>query len=670
MAKTTVAYIIFKSGDKTKAVSALNGRVVYEDMDAGAVFQSSINSISQGELYVKAGTYEISHPIRIKSNITITGEGKETTVLKLAADVNDFIVKTDADAVQSIRIAKLKLDGNKAVNTSGGGGISLFNPRLCVFSELWVTWCKQYGIQFAGDSAFGYQNIIENSVLDACDGDSINISNSDEHIIRNCAISFNNTGIRDLSGAQSIMNNTFVSNTNAIRVNDIGSDRIVGNIFDSNIQHSLILWNSQKNIVSNNQFYNTGAGYDDINNEYSGKDNVISDNVFNSPSARYNINATGNAAGDMDRVKISGNSFIASTSGAINKSNGTVTVMSNTGVSGQGSQNFVEHNANDVHSASQPSSWNQVTGKPSTFPPSSHNNSAHSVAYQSASDVDGKVEYHRANATHAANQPAQTHDNGRHSVAYQSASDVDGKVEYHRANATHAANQPAQTHDNGRHSTPYVIRAGDTMTGGLTAPSFYSQGEIGLANDTVIKFGLNRALRGVGNTIRINPNLDNTLIVLNGHTVIGDITTSYLLELELDSATKPGTNTWTISSDERLKKYVRPFMDGLSTILKIQPRLYRYNGRGGFTDDGKDKIGVIGQEIEPIAPYTTNRYMGKIYPSDVEETELLNFNSHALTFVLINAVKELSAEIETLKKQAGKKKKSRPKKRKLASQDA
>lgn len=129
---------------------------------------------------------------------------------------------------------------------------------------------------------------------------------------------------------------------------------------------------------------------------------------------------------------------------------------------------------------------------------------------------------------------------------------------------------------------------------------------------------------------------------------IGTEPTSYSLQLGSDSAAKPGTNTWTISSDERIKKDIRPFTDGLSVIKEINPVWYKYNGKAGFVEDNKDNIGVIAQDIQKVAPYTVTSYKAKLDSNDTQDTNLLNFNSHALTFVLINSIKELNTRLDYL----------------------
>ena len=138
-------------------------------------------------------------------------------------------------------------------------------------------------------------------------------------------------------------------------------------------------------------------------------------------------------------------------------------------------------------------------------------------------------------------------------------------------------------------------------------------------------------------------------LYVNGNVGIGTTGPAYQLELSTDSAAKPGTNTWTVVSDARIKTDIRPFTDGLNTILGINPVLYKYNGKGGFIADGKDYIGVIAQDVQKVAPYTVNSYYDKLNPADATSIELLNFNSGDLTFTTINAIKELNNKIEALR---------------------
>ena len=133
-----------------------------------------------------------------------------------------------------------------------------------------------------------------------------------------------------------------------------------------------------------------------------------------------------------------------------------------------------------------------------------------------------------------------------------------------------------------------------------------------------------------------------------GNVGIGTPTPTYQLQLSTDSAAKPTSALWTIASDVRIKENITPYIKGLADLLKINPINYDYNGLGGFKK-GKGGVGIIAQEIMDILPDSVNSVKGKLNETDKEEIDILNFNGHELTYVLINAIKEQQAQIEELK---------------------
>ena len=133
----------------------------------------------------------------------------------------------------------------------------------------------------------------------------------------------------------------------------------------------------------------------------------------------------------------------------------------------------------------------------------------------------------------------------------------------------------------------------------------------------------------------------------DGRVGIGTGAPGYQLALSTDSAAKPTTNTWTIASDERIKTNVQPYAKGLAEICQVNPITYDYNGKGGIPA-GPGGVSILAQELQPVFPECIGSYKGKLDESDEQDSEILNYNGHAMTFALINAVKELNAKVEAL----------------------
>jgi len=105
-------------------------------------------------------------------------------------------------------------------------------------------------------------------------------------------------------------------------------------------------------------------------------------------------------------------------------------------------------------------------------------------------------------------------------------------------------------------------------------------------------------------------------------------------------AQKAGGGSWTAPSDIRIKRDVAPLRLGLDQLRQIRPVTYKYNGLGGTTDDGHEYVGVVAQELEKIFPNMVTSRKGKLHPSDTAETDIKVVDPSALTYVLINSVKE------------------------------
>lgn len=150
---------------------------------------------------------------------------------------------------------------------------------------------------------------------------------------------------------------------------------------------------------------------------------------------------------------------------------------------------------------------------------------------------------------------------------------------------------------------------------------------------------------GIGRTA----SKDDAIFDSNGFLGLGT-SPSYRLHLSTDSAAKPTTNTWTIVSDERVKTNIQNYTKGLSEILQVRPITYDYNGLGGLPE-GPGGISIVAQELQSVLPECVGSYDGYLDPADEEPTKIFNYNGHAMTFVLINAIKELHTRIAALEAQ-------------------
>jgi len=112
------------------------------------------------------------------------------------------------------------------------------------------------------------------------------------------------------------------------------------------------------------------------------------------------------------------------------------------------------------------------------------------------------------------------------------------------------------------------------------------------------------------------------------------------------------SSSFSTTSDERIKKNIVDNNTGLDAIEKIRVRNFEYRTKKEITDfkDPKSvvvedkegvQLGVIAQEIKDILPDVVNQ----------STTGAYSVNPDNLTWYLVNAVKELSAEVKSLKAQ-------------------
>ena len=95
------------------------------EVSPGASIQSAINSVAAsggGTVTLLAGTHNISTSVKIKSNVTLQGEGKWLSLLKTS--VNMKMIVADAYGLVNLTIQNLAIEGT---NASNGGGIEIIS---------------------------------------------------------------------------------------------------------------------------------------------------------------------------------------------------------------------------------------------------------------------------------------------------------------------------------------------------------------------------------------------------------------------------------------------------------------------------------------------------------------------------------------------------------------
>ena len=110
--------------------------------------------------------------------------------------------------------------------------------------------------------------------------------------------------------------------------------------------------------------------------------------------------------------------------------------------------------------------------------------------------------------------------------------------------------------------------------------------------------------------------------------------------------------SWSTTSDQRIKKNIVDNDDGLDIIKQIQVRNFEYRlpeevdaslaPTDAIAKEGV-QLGVIAQEFQQVLPQCVKQ----------ESTGVFTVNSDSVTWYLVNAVKELSAQVAQLQSQLG-----------------
>lgn len=110
--------------------------------------------------------------------------------------------------------------------------------------------------------------------------------------------------------------------------------------------------------------------------------------------------------------------------------------------------------------------------------------------------------------------------------------------------------------------------------------------------------------------------------------------------------TTSGTVVGTQTSDERIKNILGPVEYGLDTLKQIEPVRYALK-----SEPSTEKLGFIAQQVRPLVPQSVFDTGEHIEGEPEDAPTKLGMEYVALIPVLVNAIKELSAEVDALKAQ-------------------
>jgi len=110
--------------------------------------------------------------------------------------------------------------------------------------------------------------------------------------------------------------------------------------------------------------------------------------------------------------------------------------------------------------------------------------------------------------------------------------------------------------------------------------------------------------------------------------------------------TTNGTVVGTQTSDERIKNILGPVEYGLDTLKQIEPVRYALK-----SEPSTEKLGFIAQQVRPLVPQSVFDTGEHIEGEPEDAPTKLGMEYVALIPVLVNAIKELSAEVDALKAQ-------------------
>jgi hypothetical protein len=120
------------------------------------------------------------------------------------------------------------------------------------------------------------------------------------------------------------------------------------------------------------------------------------------------------------------------------------------------------------------------------------------------------------------------------------------------------------------------------------------------------------------------------------------------LQLTTDDAAKPTTSTWTVTSDVRTKRNLRPYADGLSVLRALPLQRWEFTGAGG-TEAGRSSYGVTAQDLLTVLPEAVvTRGRRTSVAADSDALGFMGVQYHQLFVAGLGAIQQVDASVLSL----------------------
>lgn len=183
-----------------------------------------------------------------------------------------------------------------------------------------------------------------------------------------------------------------------------------------------------------------------------------------------------------------------------------------------------------------------------------------------------------------------------------------------------------------------------TMPGSVTMPANLTIGPVASANPVSVTTN-----SGFNNLIKtsVNGGIDwyfGELASDSSYVVFDGTVSQTRLHIASNGECSNTNGTWSSVSSKELKEQIEPFERGLDTVCRLRPISFKYRAGTPFAPPDKPSepiLGLLAEEVEPVLPEIVGH-------ARVGDREVMTLAVGHIVFALINAVRELSEQVEQL----------------------